>query len=360
MTSKAEYLKKYASKEKKEKKKDRKKQKDGQIEGGRDGGTSLLVVDDDNDWGEGRGKDDLNIGDDKPIVADISTARQRGAWSIEETKPGSGGVQEDSDSDADVPRRSARTRHDSDSDSDSDVDVPRRPSAKSAASRTQTGLISSSEFKDVEKDLLRKREEEMKGIDEVAMGRGGETVYRDESGNKVDTMSEYLRKEAVDKGIAIRLEKAQKNISQGGVQQRERQEIMDEMEKVAVEGFSRSVDNERIEALRKEQVREGDPMADYFAKRKKSKKSSSSSNRELEEGPPSEASDTKKTGLRIESSSKPRYTGPPPAPNRFNIMPGFRWDAVDRGNHYEAKVLLVLNKSKEQSEQSYRASVADM
>ena len=39
----------------------------------------------------------------------------------------------------------------------------------------------------------------MKDIDEVAMGKGVRTVYRDESGNKVDTMSEYLRKEAIDK-----------------------------------------------------------------------------------------------------------------------------------------------------------------
>jgi pre-mRNA-splicing factor CWC26 len=381
----SDYLKRYASKSEQKGKKEKKKRKNGQNEGILEcrGGkaASTLIVDDDN-WGEERREVNANLQEERPLGDDAPAMKQRGGWTEEETRPRR--AVPDSDSDADIPRRPARKRRysarDSDSDgngngngngngdvdnsrrptrtrhdSDSDAEVPRRPSAKSTASSgIQTGLISSSEFKAIEKDLLMKRQEEMKDIDEVAMGKGVGTVYRDESGNKVDTMSEYLRKEAIDKGVAIRLEKAQKSISQGGVQQRERLAMMEEMEKVALEGFSRTVDNERIETLRKEQMREGDPMAEFFSKRKRNRKSSGGSI-SRQDGNAEDAADAPST-----ANTKPRYTGPPPAPNRFNIAPGFRWDAVDRSNGFEAKVLLMLNKSNERSEQSYRAAVADM
>lgn len=54
----------------------------------------------------------------------------------------------------------------------------------------------------------------------------------------------------------------------------------------------------------------GDPMAEYF-----------NSIRDKAE---------QEVAVRTGKPPKPRYRGPAPAPNRFGIAPGYRWDAIDR------------------------------
>ena len=181
------------------------------------------------------------------------------------------------------------------------------------------GLQSSSDFARREKELQDIKKNELKAIDPSLSGQYADTVYRDKRGRKLDMLNEFMRQEAIREGKEVKLKEATLEWGKATVQKQEHIEKIKEYEEVINEPFARSLDNPRLEKMRKEMRRDGDPMAAYLH------------SNDVDE-PIEQQAQTQR------SSGKPMYKGPTPRPNRFGIAPGYRWDGIERG-----KLFYLLN-----------------
>lgn len=169
---------------------------------------------------------------------------------------------------------------------------------------------------------------------------GSETVYRDKHGKKLDVLEE-LEKRRKNRKEYDELNEAEEEALRKGKAQREAEEgAAREMARVAGGAFARGADDGHLEALRKETIREGDPMAQRATQKVLAKKHSR---------------------MRAEGREiKPEYKGPNPKPNRYGTRPGYRWDGVDRGNGFEDKVLASKVGAQRRKAEMYKNNVADM
>uniref|UniRef100_A0A8C7ZRV8 BUD13 homolog n=1 Tax=Oryzias sinensis TaxID=183150 RepID=A0A8C7ZRV8_9TELE len=252
---------------------------------------------------------------------------------------------EASDSDQSPPRRRSRTRQRSDSDqspprkhsrsgkdSDGDLSPPRRPGPSHdhrMLSGGKAGLVSVEILREEQKEN-RRREKRNQPLEDES--RNAETVFRDKSGKRRDLTSEREEQKRKAGEKAAKDEKyAQwgKGLAQSQMEQQKLEDALLEAQKP----LARHRDDEDLDRMLREQERDGDPMA-AMLRRKKEKSS--------------------------KTHDKPRYNGPTPPPNRFNIPPGYRWDGVDRSNGFEKKRYMRLADKKAMQEAAYKWSVEDM
>ncbi|XP_072094377.1 BUD13 homolog isoform X1 [Mobula birostris] len=192
----------------------------------------------------------------------------------------------------------------------------------------QAGLVSTDTLRK-EKEDRRKRERAAEHLADNS--RNAVTVFRDKLGKKRDLDQERLEQKKKEEEKAAKLEKyAQwgKGVAQKEQQKQNIEDALYEMQKP----FARHIDDEDLDRLLRERERDGDPMAGLIRKKKEVKN----------------------------KNEKPRYNGPAPPPNRFNLYPGYRWDGVDRSNGFEKKRFARLAEKKAVQEIAYKWSVEDM
>uniref|UniRef100_A0A8D0EKJ0 BUD13 homolog n=1 Tax=Strix occidentalis caurina TaxID=311401 RepID=A0A8D0EKJ0_STROC len=221
-------------------------------------------------------------------------------------------------------------------DSDPDLSPPGRKSTASPSlkktmfSGVKAGLVSADVLRR-EQEELRRHERNNKHLEEES--RHCETVFRDKLGRKRNLTQEWLEQRQKAEAKSERDEqyaKWGKGLAQGRQQQQNVEDAIKEMQKP----LARYIDDQDLDRMLREQEREGDPMAD-FIKRRKAKENK-------------------------EKKERPRYNGPAPPLNRFNIWPGHRWDGVDRSNGFEQQRFARIANKKAVQELAYKWSVEDM
>ena len=347
MSSKLDYLSKYledpSNQTKKDKKKKKKKKSSKREE------ARLVVKDEDEPddllLGQHAGAaaaDDDSEGEDEegPVIVneealDANASFTRGQWeNVSESNVNESKRRKryDSDDDEDAKAHSERrhdssdddhgqknkvkARHDSDSSSDEVKDEKSRMSSGHRA-----GLQTGRGFAEAEADIRLKRNTQAQDmVDRYGMG---ETVHRE--------------KEATT-GKPILTAAQQAEINQGKYQKEKAAREHQQFEQMQLSEFARRVDDDEIETLRKQSLREGDPMAKYAKQPSKKTKGAS----------------------KQQAPSRPVYKGPPPKQNRFGIRPGFRWDGNDRGNGFEDRILAQRSSRNHRQEEAYRWSSAGL
>ncbi|NXA43387.1 BUD13 protein, partial [Eudromia elegans] len=194
----------------------------------------------------------------------------------------------------------------------------------------KAGLVSAEVLRR-EQQELRRLERSNKRLEEESQHT--ETVFRDKSGRKRDLAQERLEQRLKEEAQAERDEQYAK-WGRGLAQDRQQQQNVEDALREMQKPLARYIDDQDLDRMLREQEREGDPMAEFIKKRK------------AKEGK--------------DKKERPRYNGPPPPLNRFNIWPGHRWDGVDRSNGFEQQRFARIADKRALQEVAYKWSVEDM
>ncbi|PWW75506.1 hypothetical protein C7212DRAFT_280803 [Tuber magnatum] len=289
--SRAEYLQKYLTKDDSTRKKTAKKRKRKE--------TGVIIADDDVlGWDNNKENGDE---DDPVTVGEMTKAFRRTTksnWT-------SVGDKDAATADAIISAKYPENPEDQPAIVEEDDEKP--TTIQKMSSGAHAGLQTASQ---VAAQLERQRKAEAARLaaeDPDISGRGQETIYRDASGRIINiamARAEARKKLEEEEAKQRKLEEHLK----GDVQLVQRAERKKELEDARYAPMARYADDKELNDVLKERDRWNDPAMAFLSSKKKG----------------------------VSKTGKPLYQGAAP-PNRYGILPGHRWDGVDRGNGWEKK-----------------------
>jgi len=305
-------------------------------------------------------------------------------------KDGRSGNSRHSDSDSDLdPRRSTRRprqgsesdgntspvrrrvkKRKVDSDDDGDMDVRRRKSSRNDSESEgeddkkpeAMGLLTSKQFTNQNLQKERAKMEVLRKMNPENSGAQAKTIFRDRRGRKLESLQKFMDQKS---GNRANDEESKMEWGGGLVQKEAKEARKDDLAKLAAAPFARSRDDEEMNQHLRNRERWGDPMLSMI-RRKKRKKRKKEIDRQLQEGEKGEgtpgARGTEDTSVAERDATapetRPYYQGQP-WPNRYGILPGYRWDGVDRANGWEQKRMLHLNNVQHRKKVGYKILTAN-
>ncbi|XP_063675744.1 BUD13 homolog isoform X2 [Bolinopsis microptera] len=236
----------------------------------------------------------------------------------------------------------------SDSDSSDSDESPDRKGGLQSANQLLEKLAKMKEFAE-------KKRREMEGEFKVPDA----PVRRDKQGNKIDKMLEEAKESAENEEERIKLEKFMM-YSKGLVQTKEAAAKKADNQYEMTKPMARYNDDQDLNSLLKQKGRDEDPMNKFMEKKKKkkSKKSKKKKKKKSKKSKKKKYDSDSSESSSSSSDSGGDYSGPPAPPNRFGILPGPKWDGVDRSNGYEKLLFMKQAEKLAMKQESYKYSTA--
>jgi len=246
----------------------------------------------------------------------------------------------DSDADMSPPRRSGNARH----DSDADMSPPRKGKDDDAdlmSSGLRAGLVSGLKLREEAAKVREERKAALAAAPDHETGKNADTVYRSRAGGTIDREA-WVQEQQKKKKKRMSEYPEQELAWGGGLKQAStKDEEMEEATRISQQPFARFEPDARAVQEMEDRKSWNDPMSKF---------SDGPGDDEFAAVPASSSAPAPAPAPAVNKPKCPHA----PWPNRFGILPGYRWDGKVRGSGYEKRWIQAKNDREFTKTEKYR------